>query len=65
MNVKVEEDDPLAVPIPAVKAEPGVSSCVKTYFTFVCKTVFAFWTMFVCLHMKQLLSGEFFLSFPK
>jgi hypothetical protein len=29
MNVKVEEDDPLAIPFMAVKAEPGVSSCVR------------------------------------
>jgi hypothetical protein len=29
VNVKVEEDDPLALPFPAVKAEPEVSSCVR------------------------------------
>jgi hypothetical protein len=29
MNVKVEEDDPLAIPFPAIKTEPGVSLCVR------------------------------------
>jgi hypothetical protein len=46
MNVKVEEDDPLAILFPTVKAEPGVSLC-QTHFTYMCITVFAFWTLSV------------------
>jgi hypothetical protein len=35
VNVKVEEDDPLAIAFPAVKAEPGVNSCVR-HISLIC-----------------------------
>jgi hypothetical protein len=46
MNVKAEEDDPLAVPFPAVKAEPGVSLCVRHISLIYAKL---YWLSVLCL----------------
>jgi hypothetical protein len=55
-NVKLEEDDPLAITFPTVKTEPEVN-CM-----FICHMhnyLLSGLCLSVCLHMKDLLSGEF------